>query len=263
VIPATLAVDFDGVLCDGRPEYFEASCRAYGHAWSPLALGARRDLRARFYRLRPVIMSGWEMPVLVRALARGVPDRRALAAWPVVRETILGSIAMPRDEAVALLRAALDGVRRDWLRAAPETWLAAHRPYVPLPALRRLVARPPRTVVVTTKEGEFARRILDAWRVGVAAVHGKERGEHKCENLRELAADQHGGEVWFVEDRLETLECVAACTPRIPELARVRLYLAAWGYNVPAARARARRHPRIRLLSRSAFARGVAAWPDR
>lgn len=201
------------------------------------------------------------MPLLVRALVTGATDRRVLASWTTVREAVVRTIELPREETVALVRAALDAVRRDWIRVAPDAWLGAHRPYVPLPALRRLVARPARTVVVTTKEGEFARRILDTWRVGVAAVHGKERGEHKCDNLRELL-DADPGELWFVEDRLETLECVAACTPAVPELARVRLFLAAWGYNVPAARAAARRHPRIRLLSRAAFARGLAAWPD-
>lgn len=199
------------------------------------------------------------MPVLLRAIVTGATDRRILAAWPPVRETIIRAIALPRAEAVALLREALDGVRRDWIRVAPDAWLAAHRPYVPLPALRRVVARPARTVVVTTKEGAFAGRILDAWRVPVAAVHGKERGEHKCDNLRELL-EADSGDVWFVEDRLETLECVAACTPAVPALGRVRLYLAAWGYNVPAARAVARRHARIRLLTRAEFARWGQAF---
>jgi hypothetical protein len=260
VTPATLALDLDGVLCDGRPEYFEASCRAYGHVWSPFTLGGRRDLRARFYRLRPVVMSGWEMPVLVRALVTGATDRRVLAAWPIVREAVVRTIPLPREEAVGVLRAALDAVRRDWIRVAPDGWLAAHRPYVPLTVLRRVLDQAGRTVVVTTKEGEFARRIVDAWRLGVTTVHGKETGEHKCDTLRGLMPGLRG-ELWFVEDRLETLECVAACTETVPELARVRLYLAAWGYSVPAARATARGHPRIRLLSRAAFARGPAAWP--
>ena len=198
------------------------------------------------------------MPLLVRALVTGAADPGVLAAWPSIREAVVRTIALPRPDAVAIVRAALDAVRRDWIRVAADSWLAAHRPYVPLPALRRLVARPKRTVIVTTKEGEFARRILDAWRVGVAAVHGKERGEHKCDALRELAVD---GAVWFVEDRLETLECVAACTRAVPELARVRLYLAAWGYNLASARAVARRPPRIRLLTRAAFTRRLAAWP--
>ena len=263
ILPALLALDFDGVLCDGRPEYFEASCRAYGHVWPPLTLARRRDLRSAFYRLRPVIMSGWEMPVLLRALVLRRAERRLHAAWADERERLVAGVAAPRAEVVDIIRKALDGVRRDWIRTGPEAWLGAHRPYVPLATLRRVVTAPPRTAVVTTKEGEFARRILESWGVDIKDVHGKERGEHKCDNLSELLADPGtgDGELWFVEDRLETLECVVRCTARDPRLGRVRLFLAAWGYNTPDARARAGREPRIRLLSLKTFAAGVASWP--
>ena len=33
-IPNILALDFDGVLCDGMREYFEASRRTYMKIWS-------------------------------------------------------------------------------------------------------------------------------------------------------------------------------------------------------------------------------------
>jgi len=62
--------------------------------------------------------------------------------------------------------------------------------------VRRLVAEPERVVLVTTKEGEFARQILDHWGVRLADIQGKEAGIHKCENLRALIADYtaaHGG----------------------------------------------------------------------
>ncbi len=261
MIPS-LALDFDGVLCDGRPEYFEASCRAYGHVWSPLTL-ARRGLRAAFLRLRPVIMSGWEMPVLLRAIVTGVREPAMLADWPSVRDGLIATLPLPREAAIGLMRTALDDVRRDWIRVAPDAWIEAHRPYLTLATLRRVLSRTPRASVVTTKEGEFARRILEHWRVKVADVAGKERGEHKCDNLVEMlgAGPAGDGALAFVEDRLETLECVVRCTGREPRLGSVRLYLASWGYTTPAARATARRHPRIRLLPLTAFARGPAAWP--
>jgi phosphoglycolate phosphatase-like HAD superfamily hydrolase len=260
VTPPAVALDFDGVLCDGRAEYFEASCRAYGHVWSPLTLSRR--FRSAFYRLRPTIMSGWEMPVLLRAIVRGTPERRMLADWPAVRDGLLATLPLPRAQAVALIRKALDDVRRDWIRVAPDEWIGKHRPYLPLPVLRRVLAAAPRASVVTTKEGEFARRILDGWNVRVADLAGKERGEHKCDNLVELLEGLPAdGALAFVEDRLETLECVVGCSARDPRLARVRLYLASWGYTTAGARARARRQGRIRLLALSAFARGPAAWP--
>ena len=257
--PDILALDFDGVLCDGRREYFESSCRAYAHFWPPSTLRGRTLERA-FWTLRPVIKSGWEMPLLVRAIVVGA-GRRVLRGWPTVRDELLETFDVPRDEFVGRLRDALDTVRRDWIWARGAEWLAAHRPYVPLDIVKSVVAEPGSTFVVTTKEGEFARRILARWGVTVAGVAGKEAGEHKCENLRELMTTHGTTSLWFVEDRIETLECVVACSDRDPRLADVRLFLASWGYPTGAARTAARRHARIRLLTLAAFRRGIASWP--
>jgi len=46
-----------------------------------------------------------------------------------------------------------------------------------------------------------------------------------------------------------------------PDLADVRLFLAAWGYNTAAARATAAADPRIGLLTLGQFRCGLAAWP--
>ena len=257
--PEILALDFDGVLCDGMREYYESSCRAYGHFWSPSTLRGRA-LQQQFRDVRPVVMSGWEMPLLLRALVTRVRRGALLRTWPTVRDELLNTFDVPRPDVVARLRDALDGVRRDWIWARADEWLAAHRPYVALETLAHVLAGSSRTFVVTTKEGAFARRILARWNISVTGVAGKEAGEHKCENLRELMTTCGTTDVGFVEDRLETLQCVVNCSERDPRLADVRLFLAAWGYTTGAARAAARRHPRIRLLTLAAFRRGVTAW---
>ena len=69
-IPDILALDFDGVCCDGMREYFETSRRTYARVW-PAEEPAAESAFAAFGALRPVILSGWEMPVLLRAIARG------------------------------------------------------------------------------------------------------------------------------------------------------------------------------------------------
>src|SRR4030095_8219773 len=71
--PALLALDSDGVVCDGRPEYFETAWQAYVAAWPhPLTRGRPEAIAERFGALRPLIESGWEMPLLVHALLAGV-----------------------------------------------------------------------------------------------------------------------------------------------------------------------------------------------
>jgi hypothetical protein len=261
-VPDILALDFDGVLCDGMGEYFEASRRAYARAWPGAAVPGDSTLAA-FRRLRPVIMNGWEMPLLLRAIALGRPEADIAGRWELTRDAIVASEAGAAGGAlVARLGRALDDVRREWIGADPAGWLARHAPYGSIETLRRLVAQPEQAVVVTTKEGDFARRILDHWEVALAGVSGKEGGTHKCETLRALIAAYASARgrrprLWFVEDRLETLQHVTGHA----DLDDVGLFLAAWGYNTPAARATAAAGGRIRLLELTGFEKGLAAWP--
>lgn len=260
-IPDVLALDFDGVLCDGMREYFETSRRTYAQTWPDEPIPGD-EFFAAFRRLRPVILSGWEMPLLLRAIAGGRADEEILDHWEAVRDDV--AVAGLRHGAAlnAMLTTTLDQVRREWITADPSGWLKEHTPYCPLEEVRRLVAEPECAVLVTTKEGEFARLILDAWGVRLADVQGKETGIHKCENLRaqiEAYAAVHGRRprVWFVEDRLETLEHVTVH----PDLGDVGLFLAAWGYNTPQTRAAAGGTSRVRLLELNQFRRGLDAWP--
>jgi hypothetical protein len=259
--PDILALDFDGVLCDGMREYFEASRRTYARVW-PEAPPPADGLFADFRALRPVITSGWEMPLLLRAIAEGRSRDAVLRDWAAVRDAIVAALSPDREALVARLGAALDAVRREWIAADPAAWLDHNLPYCPLGDLRDLVAAPERAILVTTKEGEFARLILERWAVPIADIQGKEAGSHKCDNLRAAisaytASRGRRPRLAFVEDRLETLRHVTTH----PDLDDVRLYLAAWGYNTPEARDGARRDPRIRLLELQQFTGGLAAWP--
>ena len=261
IAPDILALDFDGVCCDGMREYFETSRRTHAAVWpaEPTPTAATFDA---FAALRPVILSGWEMPVLLRAIAQGRPRADVLGNWERVREQVLVAAPGAGPTLVDRLGQTLDQVRRESIARDPGAWLDLHAPYGTLEELRRLVAAPARAVLVTTKEGEFARLILDRWAVRFADVQGKEAGVHKCLNLRGLieawvAAHGRRPRLAFVEDRLETLQHVTTHS----DLDDVALFLAAWGYNTEAARATAAADPRIRLLTLEQFRRGTASWP--
>ena len=260
-IPDILALDFDGVLCEGMAEYFETSRRTYRAVW-PDDPPPGDETLVQFRVLRPVILSGWEMPVLLKAIVQARPVAAMTRDWISVRDDLVRSDRRHGDGLVATLTRTLDDVRREWIGADPKGWIARNVPYCDLAEVRRLVAEPERAVLVTTKEGEFARRILHSWDVVLADIQGKEAGTHKCENLRALIGafvSAHGRRprLWFVEDRLETLEHVTTHA----DLADVGLFLAAWGYNTPEARAAAVASGRIRLLELEQFRRGLAAWP--
>jgi hypothetical protein len=259
-IPNILALDFDGVLCDGMREYFEASRRTYMQIW-PADPVPGEDLFPAFRALRPVIMTGWEMPLLLRAIVQGDITAAILQGWEKVRDALVNAGPLRGNALISALAHTLDEVRRAWIAATPHDWLERHVPYGSLDEVRRLVAEPERTVLVTTKEGEFARQILDHWDVHLSDIQGKEAGTHKCDNLRALIADYrqiHGQRprLWFVEDRLETLEHVTTHA----DLADVDLFLAAWGYNTAETRTSVRGDGRIRLLDLDQFRQGLAAW---
>lgn len=206
-------------------------------------------------------MSGWEMPILLRAIAQGRDQSAILQSWDEVRDELVRSEALPEADLVRTLQHTLDDVRREWIAADRGDWLSQNVPYCQLDELRRVIGEPERALVVTTKEGEFARLILDSWRIELAGIQGKEAGIHKCENLQTLIADfasvrGRRPTVWFVEDRLETLQHVTTH----PDLADVQLFLATWGYNTPAARAAANRDGRVRTLELDRFRQGLSNW---
>ena len=258
--PLILALDFDGVLCEGAREYFETSRRTCAHTW-PDGKDAADDLIPTFRELRAVIETGWEMPVLLRAMVDGVPRARIADEWPATRDALVDRDGRSRAAVIETLKNTVDQVRREWIAADRAGWLAKHDLYVGRDELRRVVGEPAATVIVTTKEGEFAREILAGWGVEVAGIQGKESGSHKCENLRQLIAAHaaaHGAapRLWFVEDRLETLRCVTTH----PDLAGVGLFLATWGYNTATTRAAVHDDPRIRPLALAEFRAGLSAW---
>ncbi len=255
--PAVLALDFDGVLCDGMREYVASSWRA----WTALAARGDApppaDLVERFARLRPLVESGWEMVAIVHALMAGAAEPALERDWRP--EAWLADLGTSRAGAAG----ALDAARDAWIARDLGGWLDHHRFYPGvLERLRALATPPPAVYVVTTKEGRVARALLARGGVSLpeAAVIGKEARRPKPEILVTLAARHAAGDargVWFVEDRLRTLEAATAHAP----LAGARLFLAAWGYNTPAERDAARRDARIALLTLDAFTRDLATWP--
>src|SRR5919106_450925 len=177
--PALLALDFDGVICDGRPEYFESAWRAYVATWpAPLTRGRPDAVAERFGALRPLIESGWEMPLLVHALLAGV-DPRALGdrhAWLATAPALLKAGGGTTEA----LGRGLNRVRDEWFARDASDWLAHHRFYPAVAArLVGLLAGSTRAVIVTTKTERFARALLvgaDA-RLSALTVIGREPGQ--------------------------------------------------------------------------------------
>lgn len=257
--PTILALDFDGVICDGLIEYFQTAWRTYCRIWKPLEKTPPTDLEQRFYRLRPVIEIGWEMPVLVRSLILNWPEEKISQDWPAVAKQILGEDNLDASQ----IGTTLDSVRDEWIAKDLAGWLALHRFYPGVvERMRSLVdSHSTRPYIITTKEGRFVRQLLQQQGIELHAqyIFGKENNRPKYQILRELLAVSNAdlASIWFVEDRLKTLLTVQ----EQPDLNQVRLYLADWGYNTPAQHEYVCQNQKIQLLSLSQFARDFSAWP--
>lgn len=265
-IPAILALDFDGVICDGLIEYFETAWRTYCQIWSPASQTPADNLAPSFYRLRPLIETGWEMPVLIRALLLGIPEEKIVRGWSTspsgkFSEGIAQKILTESALVAADIGTKLDQIRDEWISTDLTSWLSLHRFYSGVvERLRSLVASPVRPVIVTTKEGRFVTALLQQQGVQMPEqwIIGKESKRPKHQTIRELIGATSGTplSLWFVEDRLKTLQLVQQQL----DLDAVKLYLADWGYNTASEREAARNDPRIQMLSLSQFVQDFSTW---
>jgi phosphoglycolate phosphatase-like HAD superfamily hydrolase len=255
--PNMLALDFDGVLCDGLIEYFQVAWRTYEQLWQPDRSMLPEDVAPIFYRLRPVIETGWEMPVLLKALRQGVSETEILQHWVTIAPQILADSHLDAKT----IGTALDRQRDEWITTDLDGWLALHRFYPGvIERIQSVLSSSVYPVIISTKEGRFINQLLQKQGIELSAAQiiGKESQRPKHQVLRELAAiDNALSSIWFIEDRLKTLLSIQPYA----DLAAIRLFLADWGYNTEQEREAAQQNSRIELLSLSNFAQDFSRWP--
>jgi phosphoglycolate phosphatase-like HAD superfamily hydrolase len=253
--PAILALDFDGVICDGLIEYFQTAKLAYLEIWKPENNIKIDDLATSFYKLRPVIEVGWEMPILLRALVLKISEREILQNWMSIAQKIIQSEQINTKE----IGKKLDSVRDRWIESNLEEWLELHRFYPGIiDRLKQIINSTTQLYIVSTKEGRFIDRLLrqNGIVLPASSIIGKECKQPKYETLRQIINGRDDLGVWFVEDRLKTLETLQ----QQPDLQNVKLFLADWGYNLDREREAASKNSNIQLLSLTQFAQDFSRW---
>jgi phosphoglycolate phosphatase-like HAD superfamily hydrolase len=263
--PTVLALDFDGVICDGLREYFLTAWQAHCQLQNPVTTQSDGTmtiptppdgLNEIFYRLRPVVESGWEMPLVIDAVLAGVSEAVILQGWP---ELVPERLQRMNLEAKAIA-AIVDGVRDRWITTDLEGWLAEHRFYPG--AIARLKAwenHPVHPIIISTKEGRFIRQLLQQQGLDLTQIEifGKEVKQPKYQTLRQIMGQYiDTAQIWFVEDRLPTLHTIQAQ----PDLQTVQLFLADWGYNTAPERQAAMANADIHLLSLSQWSQDFPTW---
>ncbi len=257
VAPKVLALDFDGVICDGLLEYFQTTQRAYQAIWKNSDQDNLEQFAAQFYKLRPVIETGWEMPVLLRALVLGISENRILNHWAeVLQETMISD----RLDKQAIMQQ-VDQIRDHWINQDLDSWLGLHRFYPGvIERLQQILNSDVKLYIISTKEGRFIERLLHEQSVLIDSqfILGKEVKQPKYEILRQILNRYQiqPEQLWFVEDLLKTLQLIV----KQPDLNSMGLYLADWGYNTQSMRDAIRHNSQIKLLSLKQFQSDFSAW---
>lgn len=258
IAPALLALDFDGVICDTAHEGYRSAWQVCRGLIPHLDETPPSALASTFVRLRPVLEHGWEFPVLVLAILDGIPEATIWESFQTsCRERLLEKYrATPKQ-----LAARFDAVRDGAIRRDLDGWLAGQALYPGMAdRLRAMLQSHVLVYVVTTKEARFAHKLLETHGVTVPTerIWGKERARPKAELLRVLAAAHEipFRDIWFVEDRLQTIRTVQ----QEADLAAIGLFLALWGYIMPRDRDAAAHDGRIVPLSLDRFCREFSAW---
>ena len=250
MLPTLLALDFDGVICDGLIEYFATTKKTYHKIWQEDSETITDGFAEVFSQLRPVIETGWEMPVLLRSLVRGITPETVLSQWHLIREQIITQENLDKN----LLSKTLDSTRDDWIKNDLDDWLSLHRFYPGVvDKLQQIINSDCHFYIVTTKEGRFVKQLLEKQGIDLPAnnIIGKESKRPKYETLRLLRGKIPASDIsiWFMEDRLKTLELVKQQS----DLSEVQLFLADWGYNTELERKKAQQDPLIQLISLEQF----------
>lgn len=257
-VPEILALDFDGVICNGLVEYFRTTCRTYCKIWDEDSQCPIEGISTAFFELRPVIETGWEMPILLRALIKGIPEEKINHNWSTISQQIVLEEELNPQE----IAKELDGTRDEWIRKDLPGWLSLHEFYPGvIEKLRSLLdTQETQIYIVSTKEGRFIEKLLQQQGIELppGRIIGKESKRPKYETLREIISQASSPNipVWFVEDRLQALKLVQ----QQPDLSQVRLFLADWGYNTLQTREVARQNEHINVLSLTQFCQNLTSW---
>ena len=257
--PKILALDFDGVICNSVYEGLQSAWRVYRDIWGGTGDGPPPEVAAAYVRLRPALETGWEFPVMLRAILEGVPESTLLREFQTKwRSRILEEHHLSQAD----LAARFDAARDDWIQKDLASWLGCQHLYPGIATrLNALLRGGTQVFVITTKEWRYAHLIMERNGVTFPAdrVWGKERARPKADLLRVLHREHavDYGDIWFVEDRLQTLRSVE----QQADLCAVGLFLATWGYNTPTEQAEVATAPRISPLTLEQFYGEFSAWP--
>lgn len=219
------ALDFDGVICDSAVETGVTGWKVAQRLWADMPAHAAPEAMIDAFRcVRPMIETGYEAILVMRLLSQGLSADVLIEDY---HEEISALLEAEEWDA-SKLKQGFGETRDDWIARDMQDWLQMN-PLFPGVAgkLKTLAER--RWYVITTKQERFVKLILQASGISIPAEHifGLDRQLGKQEVLQLIADEFPQWPIFFVEDRLPTLQAMEGNQ----SLRQVHRQLADWGYN--------------------------------
>lgn len=219
------ALDFDGVLCDSALETGMAGWKAATQTWPELLSQDPAPYIQKFRASRAILETGYESILIMYMLFHGETAESILSNFPTLKTEVLAETQLEIND----LKKLFGSTRDQWISAQLDEWVRLN-PLFPGVAdrLRNLVAQNA-CYVLTTKQERFVYQILQGNHIDLneTRIFGMDRNITKDQVLIDLLAQHPDEKFFFVEDRLPALVSVM----QNPQLQRVNLRLAEWGYN--------------------------------
>jgi len=215
------ALDFDGVICDSAIETAITGWKVATHLWSDMAGTVPTEQHIeQFRQLRPQLETGYESILFMRLLQQGESV-----------ESITSNIASFLKELegdTAALKQLFGQTRDQWIEKARAEWIEMNPLFAGVTdKLQALNGMP--WYIITTKQERFVEEILTVNQINLARenIFGLDAKMSKEAVLLALQEKHGDTPLCFIEDRLPTLLNVIDN----PELKKIKLQLADWGYN--------------------------------
>lgn len=220
------ALDFDGVICDSAVETAITGWKAAGQIWHDMPNSAApQALIDQFRLVRPIIETGYEAILAMRLLFLGNSCAAIYSDYHAKTLQLLQQAQVSSDD----LKKLFGATRDSWIANDLPDWIAMNPLFAGIKEKLQRLGQTHTWYVITTKQERFVKQILQANAIELAdqRIFGLDRNMSKLEVLQDLLIAHPHQSIEFVEDRLPTLLNVQ----KHPELRRVELLFATWGYN--------------------------------
>ncbi len=213
--------DFDGVICDSRPECMITSYNAYRFM---------HDAAFTLNFCSEVVSKDWQERFFeYRFLCRVACEYMLL--WDMITSEEVISSVIPISQQVESSKDRIGRyndlffeVRKEWMRENIESWLNYNPLYDGVcQILKRWIAEN-RLLIVSAKDKVSIITILKFAGISISenAVLGNEGGDKPC-HFNRICQQYQNSDIVFIDDNLENLLMLRNFD--------ITLYLAVWGYN--------------------------------